>query len=95
MADRRMLTVFAYDVAGDRARARIADLLEKRLVRVQKSVFEGRLASAEAERLGAAAARHLGPGDSLRVYCVGAAGEARSRAYGPLPLSAAQDYWLL
>jgi len=37
----------------------------------------------------------LGPGGALRVYAVAAGGMRRSRAYGPLPLPEAQDFYLL
>lgn len=90
-----MLTVFSYDVSEDRRRRKIADVLEDAAVRVQQSVFEARLDQAAAERLAAHAARELGPGDSLRVYAVGAHGRARSLAYGGAPLPEAQEFWLL
>ncbi len=90
-----MLMVFCYDVADDRARRRVAAVLEAGAVRVQRSVFEARMSGRRADRLAEAAARHLGQGDSLRVYAVGAHGLARSRAYGPLPLPEAQDFWLV
>ena len=68
MADARMLTVFCYDI--DRARKAVAAVLEDVAVRVQRSVFEARLTRQATERLVRLAERHLGPGDSLRVYAV-------------------------
>ncbi|MCF8490812.1 MAG: CRISPR-associated endonuclease Cas2 [Rhodospirillum sp.] len=90
-----MVMVFCYDVADDRARRRIAAILEDGAVRVQRSVFEARLTARAADRLATKAARHLGPEDSLRVYAISAQGLRRSRAYGPLPLPEDQDFYLL
>lgn len=80
------LYVFAYDVGRDRARARLATLLENDLVRVQKSVFEGRLSHGAASRLARQAAAEIAPGDSLRVYAVTADGLDASLAFGGTPL---------
>lgn len=90
-----MLMVFCYDVSRDRARRRVADVLEDRCVRVQKSVFEARLDRRDAERLARRVARELEPGDSLRVYAITETGLERSLAFGPLPLPEAQDFYLL
>lgn len=87
--------VFCYDVARDSARARVAALLEARLVRVQKSVFEGRMTQKAARRLAEQAENLLDDGDSLRVYAVTPAGLRNSAAFGALPLPEAQDFWLL
>jgi len=90
-----MLMVFCYDVSSDKARRRVAGLLERAAVRVQRSVFEARMSETRAARLAQAVARHLSAGDSLRVYAIDRHGHARSRAYGPLPIGGEQDYWLL
>lgn len=95
MASAEMLMVFCYDVADDRRRRRVAAVLEAAAVRVQKSVFEARMDEAAADRLALKAARYLGSDDSLRVYAIGAHGRTRSRAYGPLPLPEAQEFYLL
>jgi len=95
MAGSEMVMVFCYDVTDDRARRRVAAVLEQVAVRVQRSVFEARMPAGLALRTAEEAARLLGPGDSLRVYAVGAHGLNRSRAYGPLPLPEAQDFYLL
>ena len=89
------LFVFCYDVEKDGARARLADMLGETLVRVQRSVFEGRMSSNEAKTLARRAALLLGPDDSLRVYCVSAAGLGQSLAVGPAPLPERGDFWLL
>ncbi|WP_284180405.1 CRISPR-associated endonuclease Cas2 [Rhabdaerophilum sp. SD176] len=62
--------VFCYDVSGDRARAKIAEMLEKHLVRVQKSVFEGRMTHRKAQKIAESISVQLGPGDSLRIYAL-------------------------
>lgn len=95
MARREMLMVFCYDVADDRARRRLADLLEEHLVRVQRSVFEARMSPAAAHRLAEHAARLLGPGDSLRLYAIGRLGRRHCRSFGPQPLPEEQDFYLL
>jgi CRISPR-associated protein Cas2 len=89
------LFVFAYDVRRDGDRARLAMFLDRHLDRVQDSVFEGRLTAGEAHAIGAAAARLIGPDDSLRVYCVPEQGRRASRVYGAGVLAEADDLVLL
>lgn len=95
MAETPMLMVFAYDIAEDRQRARVAKLLEDRLTRVQDSVFEGWLTDAAAKTLGDQLVLHLDEGDSLRIYAV--AGNALSRCiiYDELPLAEPHDCWFV
>ena len=89
------LYVFVYDVVRDSKREKIADLLGASLVRVQKSVFEGRLPPASARKLAHRAACHLGPDDSLRAYAVTTDGLAASLAFGGgAPLPEAHDFLL-
>jgi CRISPR-associated protein Cas2 len=95
MAERELLMVFCYDVAKDRVRERVADLLESELARVQRSVFEGRMTAAAAERLGRRVNALMEEGDSLRVYAVTPVGLKHSRAFDKLGLAAPQDYWLV
>ena len=90
-----MLTVFAYDIADDRRRRRIAKVLEARMVRVQESVFEARLTKAATTRLVRRLQRHLTIDDSLRVYAVAADGLERCHQHGGAPIMNDQDYWLL
>lgn len=89
------LYVFAYDVSSDRIRAKVADRLEQTLVRVQFSVFEGRLESAQAARLAREIGHMIGPDDCMRVYCVTEAGRRASLAVGGPPLPEAQGFFLL
>ena len=81
------LYVFTYDIERDGARARVAALLEGELVRVQRSVFEGRLTAAAARRLADRAAALIGPADSLRAYAVTEEGRAASVVHGGAPLA--------
>jgi CRISPR-associated protein Cas2 len=90
-----MLMVFAYDIARNRNRARVAELLERELARVQKSVFEGRMTKVAAERLGRRAGLELAPGDSLRIYAVTPVGLKHSQSFGALPMAEPHDYWLV
>ena len=96
MARARMTMVFSYDVSDNRRRRRVARLLEARMARVQKSVFEARLSARAADALAAAVEKELGPGDSLRVYAVSADGLKRSASLGSgAPILGDEDYWLL
>ena len=90
-----MLTVFSYDVVEDKRRRKIAHLLEEAATRVQKSVFETRMTRARAEALSQHVASLLGDTDSLRVYVMGADGEARSRVFGNgAPFESDEGFWL-
>ncbi len=95
MARPEQLFVFSYDVSRDGPRARLHAMLSEYLTPVQRSVFEGRLTTTLAARLGRKGAAMLGPDDSLRVYCVTEAGRRMSVSYGPTPLAEAQDFYLL
>ena len=87
--------VFCYDIGSDRRRARVADLLEQRAVRVQQSVFEARLTAVAAQRLADRLWREMDPDDSLRVYAVTAAGLRASLSRGGAPLAEDREFWLL
>lgn len=95
MAQREMLMVVCYDVTRDSVRVKLAALLEGELVRVQKSVFEGRMSRQEASRLGRRCSALLGPDDSLRIYAVTPAGLRQSQVFGLQPLPEAQEFWLI
>lgn len=95
MARGEMLTVFSYDISRDRIRRKAARLLAEAASRVQLSVFETRLPRHRCEALAQRVAALLEPGDSLRVYVIGADGEARSRVYGDaLPFEPEAAYWI-
>lgn len=95
MIEGEMLYVVCYDISRDSARARVSTLLEQELVRVQESVFEGRMSAVAARRLGEQAAAMIGPDDSIRIYAVGAAGLKRSLVFGPRPLPERDDFFLV
>ena len=91
-----MLMVFVYDISGNKARRKVAAMLEDGASRVQKSVFEARMSRARADGLARNAARHLASGDSLRVYAISRNGLSRSRTYGTCaPLEPEGGYWLV
>lgn len=90
-----ILYVVCYDIQKDSARERVSTLLGEHLVRVQKSVFEGRMTERQCARLMRKAALLIGEDDSLRAYGVSATGLKRSLAYGPQPLPEPQDFYLL
>lgn len=89
------LFVFCYDVSKDSARERLSSLLETSLTRVQKSVFEGRMSVAGAQRLARRAGNLIGVDDSLRVYCVTEAGRRACHTIGRTPLAEPGDFWLV
>lgn len=96
MARADMLTVFTYDVSSNRVRRKVAGVLEDAASRVQKSVFEARMSENKAAAVAQRVASLLEPGDSLRVYCVGADGLRRSRVYGDaVPFDTDAAYWLI
>lgn len=92
MAQTTMIMVFAYDVRTDRRRRRIAGMLERIGVRVQRSVFEVVMKPPDADALGMRIAAELGEADSLRVYAVDAHGYRRTRTYGVTPMVTRGDY---
>lgn len=89
------LFVFAYDVQKDGARVKLAEWLEERATRVQRSVFEGRMSAVAARALADGARRFLGPDDGFRVYCVTEEGRAQSLAIGDPPLAEPAEFWIL
>ncbi len=64
-----MYLVVCYDVVSDRRRRRLSDRLEKLVVRVQKSVFEGRIQPRNLEKIRKAAIREIDlETDGVRIY---------------------------
>jgi CRISPR-associated protein Cas2 len=94
MAHLQHLYVFAYDVARDSARAKVHDVLSEKLVRIQRSVFEGRMTAAQASRLAARIGNYLEETDSLRVWAVTADGLPLCLAKGGTPVAEAQPFFL-
>lgn len=95
MSSDKVIVVYAYDISETRTRYRVADLLEQRAVRVQKSVFEARLARKRAELLFNRLAAMLDEGDSLRMYVLSKSGLSQSRVHGGAPLPEEGTHWLL
>ncbi len=95
MARAEMLMVFSYDIADDRRRRRVSKILEDVMVRVQESVFESRLSASMTEALVRRLEPEMAPGDSLRVYAVGADGLPRCHQVGGAPITGELDFWLM
>ena len=94
MARPRHLYVFCYDIARNSDRLRVANILDDHLVRVQQSVFEGRMTHSAAEALAERSRLAMGPDDSLRVYCVTEDGLENSLAFGGAPMAEKHDFWI-
>ena len=92
---REHIFVFCYDVASNKARRRMAELLEDKGTRVQKSVFEVRCSLEKAEGLLQRLLAERCPGDSVRMYCLTEEARARSRAAGGAPIPERAEFWLL
>jgi len=90
----RRIYVFAYDVASDARRYRVAKLLEGRGVRVQESVFEVRGTHEEAVGLASALKRRMRFGDTLRVYPVPNAMLRFCITHGGAPIPESNDFLL-
>jgi CRISPR-associated protein Cas2 len=95
MAEVEHTIVLCYDVVGASTRRRVAKFLEERLVRVQYSVFEGRLPPSRAHRLFDATAAMLDETDSLRLYIMTREGLEKSRVHGGAPLPEEGNFLLL
>lgn len=95
MAIRKLLVVFTYDISRNGLRNRMSAILELHGIRVQESVFEGRMSARQAEALFSKLELILDPGDSLRMYVVPEDGRQLSRSAGGAPISPAEDYILL
>jgi len=91
---RSHLYVFAYDIVHNTRRYRVARLLERHGIRVQKSVFEIRGSHAQIDRLAAEAKRQMLPGDSLRVYMIPKASLGFCIAHGGAPIPEPNDFFL-
>jgi CRISPR-associated protein Cas2 len=95
MARPRHLYVFCYDIEKNADRARVADILNNQLVRVQQSVFEGRLTRDAARVLAERSKIAMGPDDNLRVYCLTEHGRKLSMAFGGAPIPEAHEFWIV
>jgi CRISPR-associated protein Cas2 len=94
MSRGEVVAVFVYDISRDAARNRVSKALEPHAVRVQRSVFEGRMTRSKAKALASRLARQLAPEDSLRVYLLGATAALQTIVRGGAPVEA-HDFYLL
>ena len=62
--------IVTYDISDDRDRRRVARLLARRGVRLQRSVFEVRVPGGQLPRFLRGLERQLGPQDSVLVFGV-------------------------
>lgn len=92
---RRWVRVFAYDVISNRIRSKVADILEEVAVRVQLSVFEGRLTDRELDDVMARLQPLFAPEDKLRVYTLPDGLLRSCHRIGGAPLPEQQGFWLL
>lgn len=60
--------IVTYDISDDRDRRRVARLLSRRGVRLQRSVFEVRVPGGQLPRFLRLLERQLGPDDSVLVF---------------------------
>jgi CRISPR-associated protein Cas2 len=94
----RLRYVVAYDVEDDRARTRIAKLLDRWGTRVQWSVFECRLEAAGLERLVTALERELtavGGAGNIRIYRLCADCYGASRGIGTVAEGVGGEPWIV
>ncbi|WP_377292721.1 CRISPR-associated endonuclease Cas2 [Rhizobium sp. SG2393] len=94
MAETEHAIVLCYDISRAATRRRVAAFLEDRLVRVQQSVFEGRMTPTAARTLFAATVTRLDPGDGLRLYVLDRDGLSKSLAHGGAPLPEESSFYL-
>jgi CRISPR-associated endonuclease Cas2 len=89
MAAGRHLVLIVYDISDARVRARVADALERRMTRVQESVFEGWMTDRQGRALAESAASMIQIDDSLRLYVLPRGGVNRCQAWGfpPAPMA--------
>ena len=95
MSRRIMTVVMSYDISGASTRRKVAKLLEDRMVRVQKSVFEARLRADAANDIFETVEKLLEDGDSLRMYVMSRTGLDKSRVSGGAPFPEEGAFWLL
>ena len=90
------LWIIAYDIADDRRRRTLANLLGTHAERVQESVFEGWLSPAELQRMEHEIADLIDPAsDTVRLYPIGGAATSRRNTLGAMPASApAPAFWV-
>lgn len=93
MTDR--VYIYAYDIADDRRRAKVSDLLADHGARIQHSLFEVVQTTTQAAALCRLVDSLLLPGDKLRVYPLPFGAIPDVHCYGGAPMQEGQDWWLL
>ena len=89
-----MLYVISYDIEDDRVRNRVSDVLQGYGIRVQKSVFECDLSSAQYKALTQTLAKILEKGN-IRIYQICATCRAKAVGIGDVRLAAPlPDFWV-
>ena len=94
VARKDIIWVFAYDIVDNRARRRVAALLEDYAVRVQGSVFEGRMHKKTMLSLADKIEMFLIQGDKLRIYPLPDSLIKKCHSYGGAPLPEKDEFWL-
>ena len=74
MASVDMLVVVSYDISDNKRRRRLAKYLEKKMTRVQMSVFEGRFDAEKTKSIARVIEKIVETGDSVRIYSIGSDG---------------------
>ena len=87
--------VICYDISRTKLRRRVSNLLEERMVRVQKSVFEARLHLEAASQLFEYLESIIEEEDRLRMYVMQKGGLEKSRAAGGSPMAEDGSFWLV
>lgn len=87
--------VICYDISRSKLRRRVSKLLEERMVRVQKSVFEARLHLEAANKMFEYLEAIIEEGDRLRMYVMQKNGLQKSRSAGGTPMAEDGSYWLV
>lgn len=95
MTEREHMVVFSYDIRRNSTRQRVSSYLEERLVRVQRSVFEGHMTPRHAASLFDTIVRKLDDGDSLRLYIIDQDGAGKSRQHGGAPFPEKEGFILM
>jgi CRISPR-associated protein Cas2 len=93
-----MRYVVAYDIEDDRARARIANVMERFGLRVQKSVFECRLEGKDLDRLIRRLERELttvGGAGNIRIYRLCADCYGSSQGLGHVAEAVEGEPWIV
>ena len=87
--------VICYDISRSKLRRKVAEFLEERMVRVQKSVFEARLHLEAANRIFDYLESMIEEGDGVRMYVIQKGGLEKSRSVGGAPIPEDGSFWLL